>query len=170
MKSIFILLILVITQIFFSFHPSVFFIKNTFAKLFHFPNLLTFYICAKIFRGHSLAEFDMKWRHWREECARRLEDGEFAGCVNLEKICRVSLGFETGMYFHLNLVWQQWNKATLFLCIKMWLRTEKKKQKWKQLRVLCNIWYGLWNYKPHFGTNFTKYQLKYTQQLKEKWK
>ena len=29
----------------------------------------------------------MKWRHWRDDCERRLEEGEFN--TNLEKVARV---------------------------------------------------------------------------------
>ncbi len=38
--------------------------------------------------GQSLAEFDMKWRHWQQECVRRLDDREFAG-TPLETIVKV---------------------------------------------------------------------------------
>ncbi|XP_021344383.1 nuclear pore complex protein Nup85-like [Mizuhopecten yessoensis] len=44
---------------------------------------------TQLFRGHSIAEFDMKWRHWRDECERRLEEGEFSSYGNLETIGKV---------------------------------------------------------------------------------
>ena len=43
----------------------------------------------QLFRGNSLAEFEMKWRHWKDDCERRLEEGEFATNRNLEIIARV---------------------------------------------------------------------------------
>ena len=36
-----------------------------------------------------MAEFEMRWRHWQEQCQHRLEDGEFASDVHMETICRV---------------------------------------------------------------------------------
>lgn len=45
-----------------------------------------------VFRGHSIVEFDMKWRHWRDECERRLEEGEFSSYVNLENIAKILSG------------------------------------------------------------------------------
>lgn len=36
-----------------------------------------------------MSEFDMKWRHWRDDCERRLEVGQFAAVSNLETIARV---------------------------------------------------------------------------------
>ena len=44
----------------------------------------------QLFRGNSLAEFEMKWRHWKDDCERRLEEGEFALNRNLEIIARVT--------------------------------------------------------------------------------
>ncbi|CAH1795134.1 unnamed protein product [Owenia fusiformis] len=44
------------------------------------------------FTGQSLAEFDMKWRHWRDECRRRLEENEYATNKNLNTICRILSG------------------------------------------------------------------------------
>ena len=43
----------------------------------------------QLFRGNSVAEFEMKWRHWKDDCERRLEEGEFATNRNLEIIARV---------------------------------------------------------------------------------
>ena len=40
-------------------------------------------------RGHSVAEFDMKWRHWQDDAQRRLEEQEFASNKQLRTICRV---------------------------------------------------------------------------------
>jgi len=43
----------------------------------------------QLFRGNSVSEFDMKWRHWRDDCERRLEAGEFATSPNLDIMARV---------------------------------------------------------------------------------
>ncbi|XP_052263142.1 nuclear pore complex protein Nup85-like isoform X2 [Dreissena polymorpha] len=43
-------------------------------------------------RGNSVAEFDMKWRHWKDDCERRLESGEFAAAPNLDTIARILCG------------------------------------------------------------------------------
>jgi len=40
-------------------------------------------------RGYSVAEFDMKWRHWQDDVQRRLEEREFATNLNLKTVCRV---------------------------------------------------------------------------------
>ncbi|XP_060066906.1 nuclear pore complex protein Nup85-like [Ylistrum balloti] len=47
---------------------------------------------TQLFRGHSIAEFDMKWRHWRDECERRVEEGEFSSYGNLETIGKILTG------------------------------------------------------------------------------
>ncbi|GFO04329.1 nuclear pore complex protein nup85-like [Plakobranchus ocellatus] len=44
--------------------------------------------------AQSAAEFEMKWRHWREECMRRYEAGEFAAYTELETVVRVLCGDE----------------------------------------------------------------------------
>ncbi|KAL5019403.1 hypothetical protein ScPMuIL_005125 [Solemya velum] len=51
-------------------------------------------VYSKLFRGHSISEFDMKWRHWWDECKMRLEQGEFATNKNLEIIARILCGEE----------------------------------------------------------------------------
>ncbi|XP_005093863.1 nuclear pore complex protein Nup85 [Aplysia californica] len=40
------------------------------------------------------AEYEMKWRHWREECVRRYEAGEFAAYEHLETIVQILCGDE----------------------------------------------------------------------------
>jgi hypothetical protein len=40
-------------------------------------------------RGYSVAEFDMKWRHWQDDVQRRLEEREFATNLKLKTVCRV---------------------------------------------------------------------------------
>ncbi|XP_046584711.1 nuclear pore complex protein Nup85-like [Haliotis rubra] len=40
----------------------------------------------------SAAEYDMKWRHWREECVRVLEEGQFAAFTNLETLAQILCG------------------------------------------------------------------------------
>ena len=47
------------------------------------------FIFQQLFRGNSVSEFEMKWRHWKDDCERRLEEGEFATNRNLETIARV---------------------------------------------------------------------------------
>ncbi|KAI0213573.1 Nuclear pore complex protein Nup85 [Lamellibrachia satsuma] len=39
-----------------------------------------------------VAEFEMRWRHWQEQCQQRLEDGEFASDTHMETICRILSG------------------------------------------------------------------------------
>ena len=41
--------------------------------------------------GQSVAEFDVKWRHWQDECVQRIEQGEFSSYPQLHIICRVRL-------------------------------------------------------------------------------
>ncbi|XP_076457331.1 nuclear pore complex protein Nup85-like [Babylonia areolata] len=40
----------------------------------------------------SLAEFDLKWRHWREECMRRYDEGQFTAFGQLERVVQVLCG------------------------------------------------------------------------------
>ncbi|KAK6171584.1 hypothetical protein SNE40_019741 [Patella caerulea] len=58
----------------------------------------------------SAAEFDMKWRHWRDECQRRLEEGHYVAFPNLETLVMVLCGDENvfaemkdmcGSWYHL---------------------------------------------------------------------
>ncbi|KAF4080768.1 hypothetical protein AMELA_G00174970 [Ameiurus melas] len=42
----------------------------------------------------TLTEFDVKWRHWHEECDRCLQDNSFASNRHLETICKVLVGDE----------------------------------------------------------------------------
>ncbi|KAK3090531.1 hypothetical protein FSP39_012520 [Pinctada imbricata] len=46
-------------------------------------------------RGSSVAEFDMKWRHWREECENRLRQQEFVTNRNLSIIVQILSGDDT---------------------------------------------------------------------------
>ena len=32
----------------------------------------------------------MKWRHWKDDCQRRMDEGEFATNRNLEMVARVN--------------------------------------------------------------------------------
>lgn len=43
-------------------------------------------------RSVSPAEFEMKWRHWREECMRRYGEGQFTTFSQLERIVQVLCG------------------------------------------------------------------------------
>ncbi|XP_033118956.1 nuclear pore complex protein Nup85-like [Anneissia japonica] len=44
------------------------------------------------FTRQSLAEFDMKWRHWQDQCIHCLEDQELSSHAELETICRILAG------------------------------------------------------------------------------
>ncbi|KAK1162329.1 nuclear pore complex protein Nup85-like [Acipenser oxyrinchus oxyrinchus] len=44
--------------------------------------------------SQTLTEFDLKWRHWHEECELHLQDGSFSSNSNLETICKILLGHE----------------------------------------------------------------------------
>ncbi|XP_071948764.1 nuclear pore complex protein Nup85-like [Antedon mediterranea] len=46
------------------------------------------------FTRQSLAEFDMKWRHWQDQCLQCLEDHELSSYAELETICRILTGEE----------------------------------------------------------------------------
>uniref|UniRef100_A0AAY5EMJ7 Nuclear pore complex protein Nup85 n=1 Tax=Electrophorus electricus TaxID=8005 RepID=A0AAY5EMJ7_ELEEL len=52
----------------------------------------------------TLTEFDMKWRHWHEECDRCLQDKSFASNPHLETICKILLGDEDAMLEHKELL------------------------------------------------------------------
>ncbi|KAG7325967.1 hypothetical protein KOW79_010892 [Hemibagrus wyckioides] len=45
----------------------------------------------------TLTEFDVKWRHWHEECDRCLQDNSFASNNHLETICKVLVGDEDSL-------------------------------------------------------------------------
>uniref|UniRef100_W5USY1 Nuclear pore complex protein Nup85 n=1 Tax=Ictalurus punctatus TaxID=7998 RepID=W5USY1_ICTPU len=45
----------------------------------------------------TLTEFDVKWRHWHEECDRCLQDNSFASNRHLETICKVLVGDEDAL-------------------------------------------------------------------------
>lgn len=49
-----------------------------------------FTIFFKYQHAQSAAEYEMKWRHWRGECIRRYEAGEFAAYPQLETVVQVS--------------------------------------------------------------------------------
>ncbi|XP_059163857.1 nuclear pore complex protein Nup85-like [Physella acuta] len=42
--------------------------------------------------AQSAAEYEMKWRHWRDECIRRYQAGQFAAYPELETIVQVLCG------------------------------------------------------------------------------
>lgn len=42
----------------------------------------------------TLTEFDVKWRHWHEDCDRCLQDNTFASNRHLETICKILVGDE----------------------------------------------------------------------------
>ncbi|MGH0153651.1 UNVERIFIED_CONTAM: hypothetical protein FKN15_025440 [Acipenser sinensis] len=47
--------------------------------------------------SQTLTEFDLKWRHWHEECELHLQDGSFSSNSNLETICKILLGYEEAL-------------------------------------------------------------------------
>ncbi|XP_068118039.1 nuclear pore complex protein Nup85 [Hyperolius riggenbachi] len=44
--------------------------------------------------SQTLTEFELKWQHWQDECACRLQDETFASSPPMETICKVMLGDE----------------------------------------------------------------------------
>ncbi|KAL4240413.1 Nucleoporin nup85 [Mactra antiquata] len=50
---------------------------------------------SQLYRGNSLSEFEMKWRHWRSDIERRLGSQEFAISDNLTIIARILCGEES---------------------------------------------------------------------------
>ncbi|KAF5906051.1 nuclear pore complex protein Nup85 [Clarias magur] len=52
----------------------------------------------------TLTEFDVKWRHWHEECDRCLQDNSFASNRHLETICKVLVGDEDTLLEHKELL------------------------------------------------------------------
>ncbi|XP_072043820.1 nuclear pore complex protein Nup85-like [Amphiura filiformis] len=44
------------------------------------------------FSRQSLAEFELKWRHWQEQCKQSLEDRDFMSYPELETICKILSG------------------------------------------------------------------------------
>ncbi|XP_060760323.1 nuclear pore complex protein Nup85 isoform X2 [Neoarius graeffei] len=45
----------------------------------------------------TLTEFDVKWRHWHEECDRCLQDNSFASSHHLATICKILVGDEDAL-------------------------------------------------------------------------
>ncbi|XP_060601817.1 nuclear pore complex protein Nup85-like [Ruditapes philippinarum] len=62
---------------------------------------------SQLFRGNSISEFDMKWRHWKDDCERRFESGEFAACDNLVIIARILIG-DDSVYTELKDLCETW--------------------------------------------------------------
>ncbi|XP_077315462.1 nuclear pore complex protein Nup85 [Lithobates pipiens] len=44
--------------------------------------------------SQTLTEFELKWQHWQEVCARHLQEGTFASSPPMETICQVLQGDE----------------------------------------------------------------------------
>lgn len=44
------------------------------------------------YRGQSVVEFEMKWKHWQEECIYRYKEGEFDENDNLREIAMILCG------------------------------------------------------------------------------
>ncbi|XP_006812065.1 nuclear pore complex protein Nup85-like [Saccoglossus kowalevskii] len=55
----------------------------------------------------SVAEFDMKWRHWQDQCQQCLEDGLFDSHNNLSIICRILAG-DNRVFSELKDLTQSW--------------------------------------------------------------
>lgn len=47
---------------------------------------------SQLFRGNSVSEFDMKWCHWKDDCERRLEAGDFCSWPDLTTVARILCG------------------------------------------------------------------------------
>ncbi|XP_047401709.1 nuclear pore complex protein Nup85 isoform X1 [Sciurus carolinensis] len=47
--------------------------------------------------SQTLAELELKWQRWREECERHLQDGTFASSPRLESLCKIMLGDEAAL-------------------------------------------------------------------------
>ncbi|XP_061433194.1 nuclear pore complex protein Nup85 isoform X2 [Lethenteron reissneri] len=47
--------------------------------------------------SQSLAEFDLRWRHWQEECQSVLREGAFASHQHLELLCKILAGEEEAL-------------------------------------------------------------------------
>jgi len=43
-------------------------------------------------QGQSVGEFEMKWKHWQDECIKRLDDGDFDSNSELKLLCRILCG------------------------------------------------------------------------------
>ncbi|XP_052766096.1 nuclear pore complex protein Nup85-like isoform X1 [Mya arenaria] len=64
-------------------------------------------IFNQLYRGNSVSEFDMKWRHWRDDCERRLESGEFSTSTNLDIMARILCG-EESVFAHIKDLCETW--------------------------------------------------------------
>ncbi|XP_048762132.1 nuclear pore complex protein Nup85-like [Ostrea edulis] len=49
-------------------------------------------LLTHLYRGSSVTEFDMKWRHWRDDCQRNYEEQKFSINANLETVVRILCG------------------------------------------------------------------------------
>jgi len=57
--------------------------------------------------GRSMSEFEMKWRHWQQECEQRLEEQEFAGDQHLETIVKILCG-DDAIFMELRGLCESW--------------------------------------------------------------
>nr|XP_057905843.1 nuclear pore complex protein Nup85 isoform X2 [Doryrhamphus excisus] len=66
----------------------------------------------------TLAEFDVKWRHWHEEVDRCLQDNSFASNQHLEVICKILVGDEDTLLEHKELLstWYHFLVTRLLYC------------------------------------------------------
>ncbi|XP_071540417.1 nuclear pore complex protein Nup85 isoform X2 [Panulirus ornatus] len=46
----------------------------------------------QVYGGVSVAEFTVRWQHWQSECERRLQEGHFTTCHQLQMICKILCG------------------------------------------------------------------------------
>ena len=63
--------------------------------LYFFPPLIGVYhhfgVLEQNLRSESEAEYNLKWRHWREECMRRYEERQYTAFSQLERIVQVPI-------------------------------------------------------------------------------
>ncbi|XP_038067379.1 nuclear pore complex protein Nup85-like [Patiria miniata] len=62
---------------------------NTFARM---DKLMRDMPVFSALSRQSLAEFDLRWRHWQDQCAQCLEDSAFISYHHLHTICRILSG------------------------------------------------------------------------------
>ncbi|XP_042223537.1 nuclear pore complex protein Nup85-like isoform X2 [Homarus americanus] len=46
----------------------------------------------QVYGGVSVAEFTVRWQHWQSECERRLQEGHFTTCHQLQTVCKILCG------------------------------------------------------------------------------
>nr|XP_053639909.1 nuclear pore complex protein Nup85-like isoform X1 [Cherax quadricarinatus] len=46
----------------------------------------------QVYGGVSVAEFTVRWQHWQSECERRLQEGHYSTCHQLQTVCKILCG------------------------------------------------------------------------------